>query len=108
METHAHLDMMKRKVKKVINEAREKGIIKIITIGVDLESSQKNISYAEQFNNVYTAIGFHPHESKKIKEKELILLEEIIAHPKNVAVGEIGLDYYYKHSSPEDQKNAFQ
>lgn len=100
--------MMKRKVKKVINEAREKGIIKIITIGVDLESSQKNISYAEQFNNVYTAIGFHPHESKKMKEKELILLEEIIAHPKNVAVGEIGLDYYYKHSSPEDQKNAFQ
>lgn len=99
--------MIKKEAKKVIEEAGQKGVTKIITIGVDIESGQKNLSYAQQFKNVYTALGFHPHESKKLQDKELFLLEEMITHPKNIAVGEIGLDYYYKHSSPEVQKIAF-
>ncbi len=99
--------MMRREVKEVIEEAGRKGVTKIITIGVDIESGRENISYAERFNNVYTALGFHPHESKKLKEEELSILEKMIAHPKNIAIGEIGLDYYYKHSSPEVQEIAF-
>lgn len=108
METHAHLDMIKREVKDVVKDARQAGVTKIITIGIDLESCQRNLAYAEQFSNVYTAVGFHPHESKKMKEGELLLLEKMVTHPKNVAIGEIGLDYYYKHSSPEAQSQAFQ
>ena len=68
METHAHLDMTKREVKDVVKDARQAGVTKIITIGIDLESCQKNLAYAERFSNVYTAVGFHPHESKKMKE----------------------------------------
>lgn len=99
--------MMKRGLKEVIDDAREKGVNRIITIGVDLESCKKSIDIAERFDNVYTAIGFHPHDSKKMKEEEISLLEDMIAHPKNVAIGEIGLDFYYNHSNPEIQKEAF-
>ena len=79
----------------------------IITIGVDIESCKKNISIAERFDNIYTAIGFHPHDSKKMKEEEILLLEEMLTHPKNVAIGEIGLDFHYNHSTPQVQKEAF-
>ena len=99
--------MLKRDQKEVIEDARQEGVTKIITIGVDIESCQKNLSYAERFNNVYTAVGFHPHESKKMKDKELLLLENMATHPKNVAIGEIGLDYFYNHSSPDEQGKAF-
>ncbi len=100
--------MLRRDLKEVLEDARREGVTKIITIGVDIESCQKNLSYAEQYNNVYTAVGFHPHESKKMEERELFLLEKMVAHPKNVALGEIGLDYHYNHSSPEEQGQAFQ
>jgi len=82
--------MIKREPNEVIHDALEKGIIKIITIGVDLESGKKNIDYAKHLKNVYTAMGFHPHESKKMKEEELIQLEEMLSYSKNIAVGEIG------------------
>lgn len=107
METHAHLDMIEKESHEVVNDALKNGVIKIVTIGVDLESSRKNLQYANQYENVYTAIGFHPHESKKMKEDELIQLEAMLSHPKNIAVGEIGLDYYYLHSPREIQKIAF-
>jgi TatD DNase family protein len=99
--------MMKRELKEVVEDARQKGVDKIITIGVDIESCKKNISIAERFDNIYTAIGFHPHDSKKMKEGEILLLEEMVTHPKNVAIGEIGLDFYYNHSNPDIQKEAF-
>ncbi len=107
VETHAHLDMIKRDPADVIQDAYQEGIMKIVTIGIDIESSRKNLKYAEQFQNVYTAMGFHPHESKKMKEAELAQLEAMFTHPKNVALGEIGLDYYYQHSPREIQKIAF-
>ena len=99
--------MIKREPSEVINDALKKGVIKIITIGVDLETSKKNVYFANQFKNVYTVMGFHPHESKKMKYNELILLEEMLLYSKNVAVGEIGLDYYYQHSTKEIQRMAF-
>lgn len=99
--------MIKRESDKVINDALREGVIKVITIGVDLESSKKNITYSAKYKGVFTAIGFHPHESKKMKEAEFSHLEEMLANPKNVALGEVGLDYYYQHSSKEEQKKAF-
>jgi len=107
IETHAHLDMIDRGPKKVIDDAFGSGVIKIITIGIDLESSKKNTYYASQFTNVYTAMGFHPHESKKMNDEYFVQLEKMLSTPKNIALGEIGLDYYYLHSSKEEQKRAF-
>lgn len=100
--------MIKREPKDVIDDALLEGVIKIITIGVDIKSCIKNAAIARQFDNVYTAIGFHPHESKDMGEKEFKQLEELVSNPKNVAIGEIGLDYYYNHSSPDIQRIVFQ
>jgi TatD DNase family protein len=99
--------MIEREPSEVIDEALRKGVIKIISIGIDLESSRKNSYYASQFKNVYTAMGFHPHESKKMNDEYFVQLEKLLSTPKNIALGEIGLDYYYLHSSKEEQKRAF-
>jgi TatD DNase family protein len=99
--------MIERDPAQVIDDAYAKGVIKIVTIGVDLESSKKNITYASQQKNVFTAIGFHPHESKKMKGEEFSQLEAMLSNAKNVALGEIGLDYYYMHSNKEEQKKVF-
>ena len=107
IETHAHLDMIKRKSSDVVQEALANGVFKIITIGVDIESSEDNLLLSEKLENVYTAIGFHPHESKKMNSDEYFKLEKMLLNPKNVALGEIGLDYYYQHSTIEEQKTAF-
>lgn len=72
-----------------------------------MESSKNNIYLASEFKNIYTAIGFHPHESKNIKEGDYAILEKLLLDSKNVAVGEIGLDYYYNHSTKEVQQKAF-
>jgi TatD DNase family protein len=91
----------------VIGDAENNGVSRIITIGVDLASCRKNLSYADQFPNVYTAVGFHPHESKKMTREGLLILEEMLSYPKTIAIGEIGLDYYYQHSSRDEQTKAF-
>ena len=91
----------------VIGDAENNGVSRIITIGVDLASCRKNLSYADQFPNVYTAVGFHPHESKKMTRESLLILEEMLSYPKTIAIGEIGLDYYYQHSSRDEQTKAF-
>lgn len=107
IETHCHLDIIKREAREVIEDANRKGIKIFITIGTDLKSSEKNLSYAVQFNNVYAAVGFHPHESKKMHQEELVKLEKMLVSDKIVAVGEIGLDYFYFHSPKEIQIDAF-
>ncbi len=99
--------MIKRDLDLVIVDAENNGVSRIITIGVDLASCQENLSYADQFPKVYTAVGFHPHESKKMTREGLLLLEKMLSHPKNIAIGEIGLDYYYQHSSRDEQIKAF-
>jgi TatD DNase family protein len=99
--------MIERKPVEVINDACAKGVTKIVTIGVDLESSKKNIYYASQYKNVFTALGFHPHESKKMKGEEFSRLEAMLSNAKNVALGEIGLDYHYMYSSKDEQERVF-
>ncbi len=99
--------MIERDPGEVVNDALKKGVIKIVTIGVDLETNKKNLDYATQFKNIYMVMGFHPHESKKMKENELTQLEEMLSYSKNIAVGEIGLDYYYQHSPKEIQRRVF-
>jgi len=106
-DTHVHLDMIEKDTDEVIRDAYNHDVTKMITIGVDLESSKRNLNLAERNKNIYAAIGFHPHESKKMSKTALLQLEEMLSFPKNIAIGEIGLDYYYKHSPKETQKIVF-
>jgi TatD DNase family protein len=85
------------------------GVEKIIAVGGagDMSSNTDAIALASLFANVYATVGMHPHDAKDVGEDELHVLRELTAHPKVIAVGETGLDYYYNHSPREVQRRVF-
>jgi len=85
----------------------EKGVSKIINAGCNIESSLYSISLAEKYDGFYAAVGFHPQEVASFKESDLVLIKEMLKHPKVVAIGEIGLDYHYGTDDKEEQKILF-
>jgi TatD DNase family protein len=109
IDTHAHLDLkdFDKDRRKVIESALSNGVEKIINVGFDLKSSQKSIQLAEEFEQIYAAVGFHPHDAKDLNPESLKKIEELANLPKVVAIGEIGLDFYRNLSPREDQIKAF-
>jgi TatD DNase family protein len=79
----------------------------ILNPGTDLESSRRAAALAERFGSVYAAVGIHPHDASTLDKRTLAELRRLAAHPKVVAVGEIGLDYYRDLSPREQQRSAF-
>jgi TatD DNase family protein len=105
VDTHAHLDMddFDSDRDEVLSRAREAGIEKIVTVGIDVNSSKKAIELAEKYPWIYPAVGIHPHDAKKAEWSDISRLRELAAHPKVVAIGEIGLDFYRNISPREKQ-----
>src|SRR5881396_2035178 len=95
-DTHAHLDYpdYAQDLSQVIGRAQDCGITKIVSIGTDLVSSRRAIQLAEQFANVFAVVGWHPNEALAAPDDWRTALRELAKHPKVVAVGETGLDYY--------------
>ena len=110
IDTHAHISYKdySDRIDEIIKSANENGVKKIITVGVDLASSEKCIELAEKYSDVYATCGVHPHESEKIQKGYLYELESFTQHPKVVAVGEMGLDYYYDFSDRKIQQRIYQ
>ena len=110
IDTHAHIyyDDYSKRIDDVILEAADNGVEKIISIGVDLESSEKCISLADKYEQVFATCGIHPHEADKVPKGYLYELEQFYKYQKVVAVGEIGLDYYYDLSERKTQKKIYQ
>src|ERR1039458_10079519 len=104
-DTHAHLTDPKfaEEVPEVIARAESEGIAKIISIGTDLASSVRAIMLAEEFPNVFAAVGWHPSHATEAPADLRPTLHELARHPKVVALGETGLDYYRLPS----QKSGF-
>jgi TatD DNase family protein len=102
-DTHAHLGFpdFAPDLPEVIERAAAAGISKIIAIGTDLESSTEAIGIAEKFPNVFAAVGWHPTHVLEAPPDVRPALREMAAHPKVVAIGETGLDYYRR---PNDAK----
>jgi len=109
IDTHCHIyyDKYQNDISDVINRAKNKNIKHIICVGVDLESSEKSIILSDQYESVFATVGYHPHESKSAVDNYLYKMLELLKHPKAVAIGEIGLDYYYKHSDKKTQIKVF-
>ena len=107
VDTHAHLqgEEFSEDAGEVIARARDAGVDRIVVPGVDVETSRAAIDLAEAHEGVYAAAGFHPHEASRLDDAALAEIEAMLAHPNVVAVGEIGLDYYYEHS-PRDAQLA--
>lgn len=109
IDTHCHLDFERfdEDREAVVERALEAGVTRIVAPGIDLQSSQNVVSLAEQFPCVYAAVGIHPNTNLSVGTSELETLHALCDHPKVVAVGEIGLDYYRDHTPPERQRANF-
>lgn len=108
VETHFHLDYLKsQSVEETLRLASEVGVEKFITIGVDPNNLDNAFNLAEGHDNLFCSQGIHPHDSKDATELEWTKIRERAKNPKMVAVGEIGLDYYYNHSPHDVQKVVF-
>ena len=109
VDSHAHLDgnQFANDLNETVERATANGISHILTIGCDLESSADSIKVAEQYENIFAAVGVHPHDATEINADALLQLKSMLAQPKVVALGEIGLDYYRDRSPRDIQRNAF-
>ena len=109
IDTHCHLydDKLYPKLDEIILNAKKANVEKMICIGDNLNTSLKSLEIAEKYNNIYATVGIHPHESKDVSEKYLSKIEHYSNHQKVVAIGEIGLDYYYNFSDSKIQKAVF-
>ena len=87
--------------------AREGGLAAIVTIGIDVTTSRRAVGFAERFDDVYATVGLHPHDAATLDDALLGELEELAAHPRVVAVGECGLDFYRDLSPRDAQRRAF-
>ena len=110
IDTHAHLQMNKYDNDRdaVIARAVDAGVDCIINVSFDLSSSQQAVKLAEKYENLYAAVGVHPHDAKLLDDKTLDALRDLAEHPKVVAIGEMGLDYYRDLSPRAVQKSAFE
>ncbi|MFQ5637978.1 MAG: TatD family hydrolase [bacterium] len=109
IDTHAHLyfEQFDEDREQVIQRAQDAGVAKIINIGVDLETSRQCIGLAERFDGLFAAVGVHPNDSSKLDDAAVTELTELTRHPKVVAIGEIGMDFYWDRVPVETQELAF-
>lgn len=102
IDTHCHLNFpdFKNEVSAVIGRARDVGVEKMINVGIDVETSKSSIDLARRYPEIYATCGIHPHCAKELDIESKGRLISFSNHEKVIAIGEVGLDYYYlKRSS---------
>ncbi len=109
IDTHTHLFFKNfdDDREEVVKNAIASGVKYMLVPGTDIETSKQAIELAEKFDAVYASVGVHPHDTKDWSNSLIEELKELAKHPKVVAIGEIGLDYFYDFSPKEKQKQAF-
>ncbi len=109
-DSHAHYDDEKFSPDRdeLLNYVFQNGVCNIVNCGSDLRSSITSLNLATKYENIYAAVGVHPHEAESVGKNDLLLLEDMLNDEKCVAVGEIGLDYHYDFSPREIQKDIFE
>ena len=109
VDTHCHLDFNRFDSDRdqVITRARESGLERILNPGINLESSQAVVNLSEKYPEVYAAVGVHPNDGLSWDSRTLRRFRELSNHPKVVAVGEIGLDFYRDRTPKELQIKIF-
>lgn len=109
-DTHCHLNLnsFQDDLDQVIARAQNQGVNQILIPGVDLQTSQSAIELAEKYEFIFAAVGVHPNDAATWTEEVSSKLEEMAAHPKVVAIGEIGLDYYWNKNSLIEQRQILE
>ncbi|KMP11114.1 hypothetical protein UZ36_05545 [Candidatus Nitromaritima sp. SCGC AAA799-C22] len=109
IDTHAHLDMDAYDEDRadVIQRAHDEGVGYILNIGCDVESSLRSLELAERYEFIYATAGVHPHDVKNINPYTYDNLKGLLSHPKMIALGEIGLDFFKNYSPQDLQREHF-
>ncbi len=107
IDSHAHLDHLDRPASEAVAEAQAAGVNRILSIGMDGGSCRATLALAEDFPQVWAAVGRHPNLATGFDDADLAELRALAAHPRCVAIGETGLDYYRDRAPRPDQERAF-
>lgn len=109
LDTHCHLNIepLLERVDEVVETAAEQGVERLVVIGIDISTSETAVELAERFPQIYAAVGVHPNDCSKAPDNWHNHIVDMLAHPKVLAVGETGLDYYWDDSPPDLQKRFF-
>ena len=108
VDSHTHLDFCEPPNAELVAAAEASGVTRIVTVGTTGASCRAALAAAEDFPQVYVAIGRHPNEATGFDDADLAELEALAAHEKCVAIGETGLDYYRDYAPHTDQRRAFE
>jgi len=106
--THLHFEHYQKDLDEVVHRAHKDEIAQIITAGTDLESSENTLQIAKKYNGIFAAVGIHPSEAHLAKEENFDALKRLaLGEDKVIAIGEIGLDFYWEKAYAEEQYNIF-
>jgi TatD DNase family protein len=108
IDSHTHLDFCEPPDNELVAAASKAGVSRIVTVGTTGASCRAALKAAEDFPQVYAAIGRHPNEATGFDDADLAELKALAAHDKCVAIGETGLDYYRDRAPRTDQRRAFE
>jgi TatD DNase family protein len=107
IDTHAHLDAVSEAPEIALARAREAGVDCVIAIGSGVESCRTTLAIADREPGVFAALGIHPHQAADGAAGRVDELRELLDHPRAVAVGETGLDYYRDYAPRDEQRRLF-
>jgi TatD DNase family protein len=107
IDSHTHLDLCEPADTELVAEAERAGVRRILTVGTDGASCRAALAAAEAFPQVYAAVGRHPNYATGFDDADLAELRALAAHPRCLAIGETGLDFYRDYAPRADQERAF-
>ena len=107
IDSHTHLDLCEGEAAELVGRARDLGVSRILTVGIDEESSRRALGLARENEGVRAAVGRHPNSATGFDEAAEATLLELAADPGCAAVGETGIDLYRDAAPPADQERAF-
>ncbi|RKU16342.1 hydrolase TatD [Candidatus Poribacteria bacterium] len=110
IDSHAHIQLSQfnRDRDAVLKRAHKAAVTNILVIGFDVETSRGAVALAEKHSHIYATVGMHPHDAKDMTPDVIKTFRELATHPKVIALGEMGLDYYRNLSPRPVQKVAFE
>ena len=107
IDSHTHLDVCAPPNDELVAAAREAGVTRMLTVGLDEASNRGALAAAEAFPEVFAAVGRHPNNATGWDDAALEDLRELARHPRAVAIGETGLDFFRDRADPGVQREAF-
>jgi TatD DNase family protein len=107
IDTHAHLDALDDDPTDVVARAREASVTRILTVGTDVDGCRRALELADRYDEVYAILGIHPHAANDATDDDVAEVRSLLAHPKAVAAGEMGLDWFRDYAPRDKQLHLF-